>query len=158
VLAEIIRDDGTPCQPGETGELVVTPLYNYASPLVRYRSGDFVERGQPCPCGRTLPTIGRVVGRREHMFQFPDGRRALPALDRVRVCEMLGHEKWVFAQTAPSLAELQVAQDGYESQESELLAHLSSATGSSLSVSLKRVGSLPLTSGGKRHFCINAMV
>ncbi len=158
VFAEIIRADGAPCEVGEVGELVVTPLYNYASPLIRYRSGDFVEKGPACPCGRTLPTIARVVGRREHMFRFPDGRRSLPAIDRVRVCEILGHEAWVFAQTAMSAAELHVAEGGYEGRERDLLSLLSSATGPSFSVNLKRVGSLPLTSGGKRHFCVNTTV
>jgi phenylacetate-CoA ligase len=157
VLAEIIKNDGTACQTGEVGELVVTPLYNYATPLIRYRSGDFVEKGPACPCGRTLPTIARVVGRREHMFSFPDGRAGLPAIDRVRITEIVGHEGWVFTQTSPSKAELRVTDNRYERCEKELHSLLRAATDSSLSVSLKTVPSLPLTSGGKRHFCINAM-
>ena len=104
VIVEIISDTGDPCQVGEVGELVVTPLYNYATPLIRYRSGDFVEKGPACPCGRSLPTIARVVGRREHMFSFPDGRRSLPNIDRVRISEILGHELWMFVQTGPTEA------------------------------------------------------
>jgi phenylacetate-CoA ligase len=157
VLAEIIKNDGTACQTGEVGELVVTPLYNYATPLIRYRSGDFVERGPACSCGRTLPTIAKVVGRREHMFSFPDGRVGLPPIDRVRITEIVGHEGWVFTQTSPSKAELRVTDDRYERRERELHSLLREAIDSSLSVSLKTVPSLPLTSGGKRHFCVNAM-
>ncbi len=48
-LPEILRSDGKPAAPGETGELVVTPLYSYATPIIRYRTGDFVEVGPPCP-------------------------------------------------------------------------------------------------------------
>jgi phenylacetate-CoA ligase len=158
VLAEIINADGSPCQCGEIGELVVTPFYNYATPLIRYRSGDFVEQGPDCPCGRTLPTIARVVGRREHMFSFPDGRNKLPEIDRVRISEIVGHQAWVFAQTAPTVAELRVAQNGHRSQESELLSLLKSSTSGLFSVSLKEVEGLPLTSGGKRHFSVNAIV
>jgi phenylacetate-CoA ligase len=61
---EILREDGTPCEPGETGEIVVTLLSNYAMPLIRYRIGD---RGawatQACTCGRNLPLLERVEGR-----------------------------------------------------------------------------------------------
>jgi phenylacetate-CoA ligase len=155
VLAEIIKDTGEPCQAGEVGELVVTPLYNYATPLIRYRSGDFVEKGPPCRCGRSLPTIARVVGRREHMFTFPDGRRSLPNIDRVRISQLLGHEYWIFVQVGPTASELRVAEDGYDASAKELTAMLSAATDGKFSVAIRRVPSLPLTSGGKRHFSYN---
>jgi phenylacetate-CoA ligase len=158
VLVEIINEAGEPCQVGEVGELIVTPLYNYATPLIRYRSGDFVERGPACPCGRSLPTIARIVGRREHMFSFPDGRRALPEIDRVRISQILEHEFWTFVQSGPTAAELQVARDDYGGHESELTALLTTATDRMFSIRLRRVESLPLTSGGKRHFCHNQTV
>ena len=56
VLAEIIRKDGSACEEGEVGELVVTPLYSYATPLLRYRSGDYRRKGtQSVPAARSLP-------------------------------------------------------------------------------------------------------
>jgi phenylacetate-CoA ligase len=158
VVVEIIKDNGEPCQVGEVGELVVTPLYNYATPLIRYRSGDFAETGPPCPCGRSLPTIARVVGRREHMFLFPDGRRELPDIDRARISQILGHDLWLFVQSGPAAAELLIAADGYESHASELKAFLTVATDKMFSIGLRRVDALPLTSGGKRHFCVNQTV
>ena len=158
VIVEIISDTGDPCQVGEVGELVVTPLYNYATPLIRYRSGDFVEKGPACPCGRSLPTIARVVGRREHMFSFPDGRRSLPNIDRVRISEILGHEFWMFVQTGPTASELLVAEDGYEGHAKELIALLTAAADEMFSITIRRVASLPLTNRGKRHFCLNQTV
>jgi phenylacetate-CoA ligase len=158
VIVEIIKDTGEPCKVGEVGELVVTPLYNYATPLIRYRSGDFVEKGPPCTCGRSLPTIARVVGRREHMFSFPDGRHALPNIDRVHISEILGHELWIFVQYEPTGAELLIAADGYEGHKNELIDLLTAATDKMFSIKLRRAESLPLTSAGKRHFCLNQTV
>lgn len=155
VLAEIIGDDGRPCETGGIGEVVITPLYNYATPLIRYRTGDYVERGPACACGRTLPTIARIVGRREHMFRFPDGRRALPSIDRVKVTELLGHEAWVLAQTGGAEAELRIAGDGCQGREAELMALAEAATDCAFSLAIRKVDSQPLTSGGKRHFTIN---
>ena len=49
-LVEILDAGGTPCQPGEIGRVVVTPLHNFATPLLRYDIGDYAEVGAPCPC------------------------------------------------------------------------------------------------------------
>ncbi|OHV30308.1 CoF synthetase [Parafrankia soli] len=45
------------------GQLVVTPLFREAMPLLRYNLADEVEvSARPCPCGWPLPTV-RVLGR-----------------------------------------------------------------------------------------------
>jgi phenylacetate-CoA ligase len=158
VLAEIINSEGRPCQPGEVGELIVTPLYNYAIPLIRYRSGDFVMAGQPCSCGRTLPTIARIVGRREHMFVFPDRRRMLPPVDRVRISQLLGHDRWQVAQTKPDAVVLRfVGRDLSPKLGAEVSAVIREGIGDDFQLRLQQEGDLPLTSGGKRHHVINAM-
>jgi phenylacetate-CoA ligase len=51
VLVEVLDDSNQPCQPGEIGRVVLTPLHNYATPLIRYDIGDRAEVGSPCPCG-----------------------------------------------------------------------------------------------------------
>ena len=53
------------------GELVVTPLYREAMPLIRYNLEDNVEVSyDECPCGWHLPTV-RVLGRAA--FGYPVG-------------------------------------------------------------------------------------
>jgi phenylacetate-CoA ligase len=75
---EILDDDGRPCRPGAIGRVVVTDLHNFATPLVRYDLGDLAEVGAPCPCGRGLPVLTRVVGRRRGMLVHADGRTTWP--------------------------------------------------------------------------------
>jgi len=74
-LVEILRADGRPCEPGETGEVVITHLTNHAMPLIRYRIGDLAVPGpvDPCRCGRTLPSIAEVSGRVMDAFVRADG-------------------------------------------------------------------------------------
>lgn len=57
VYLEVLRPDGTPCGPGEPGRVVVTPLHNFAMPLLRYELGDIAALDSPCACGRGLPVI-----------------------------------------------------------------------------------------------------
>ena len=77
---EVIRSDGTPCSAGEIGRVLVTPLHNFAMPLIRYDLGDYAEAGPPCSCGRTLPVLRRIMGRARNMIRTPDGRDIWPSV------------------------------------------------------------------------------
>jgi len=79
VIAEVLRDDGSPCAPGETGRLVLTDLANFGMPLIRYEIGDYAQAGAPCDCGRGLPVLQRVMGRYRNMAVDPDGRLFWPS-------------------------------------------------------------------------------
>jgi phenylacetate-coenzyme A ligase PaaK-like adenylate-forming protein len=78
VLVEVLDDDNRPCPVGAIGRVVVTDLHNVVTPLVRYELGDYAEVAPACPCGRGLPTLGRVVGRAEHRARRPDGNWTWP--------------------------------------------------------------------------------
>lgn len=56
---------GEPAAEGARGELVITNLGRAGWPVIRYRTGDLVERGgRNCPCGRTFLTVpGGIIGR-----------------------------------------------------------------------------------------------
>ncbi len=57
------------------GRLLVTLLTNYSMPLIRYRNDDLVDAGGGgCPCGRQLPLIAKVIGRRSDLVLSPSGR------------------------------------------------------------------------------------
>ena len=58
-----------PVQPGEVGELVITTLTKEAFPVIRYRTRDLTRlMPEPCPCGRTLTRMHRVMGRSDDML------------------------------------------------------------------------------------------
>ena len=89
LLVEILDEGGRACLPGQIGRVVVTDLYNYAMPLLRYRIGD---RGSlladPCGCGHPFPLLGVVAGRRADMLVLEGGHRISPyaltcAMERV---------------------------------------------------------------------------
>ena len=75
IYMEILDENGKPCEPGELGRVVVTPLDNFAMPLIRYDIGDYAEVGKHCPCGRGLPVLKRIVGRVQDLVVLPSGER-----------------------------------------------------------------------------------
>ena len=76
-IMEILREDGSPCAPGEVGEIVATGLLNDAMPLIRYRMGDYAAWAveQSCPCGNLQPIITHLEGRVDDYLITLDGRK-----------------------------------------------------------------------------------
>lgn len=69
-LLEVIDPETLePVAPGEVGELVITTLTKEAFPMIRYRTRDLTRFiPEPCPCGRTLTRMARVMGRSDDML------------------------------------------------------------------------------------------
>jgi phenylacetate-CoA ligase len=59
-----------------TGDLLVTDLTTFATPMLRYRIGDQVKfRPGPAPCGRALGTLVEIQGRSGDILELPNGQR-----------------------------------------------------------------------------------
>ena len=97
---EILGEDGQAAAPGQSGRIVVTALYNYAMPLIRYDMGDFAEAGVEIPtCGRGLPTLRRILGRARNRFRFRDGSVIWPELTDFRLREFVSYTDAQLLQT-----------------------------------------------------------
>lgn len=69
IYVEILHSDGTPCEPGERGEIVISGGFNPFLPLLRYRTGDQASlyfRGQQ-------PILVDLEGRPPVIFRAADG-------------------------------------------------------------------------------------
>ncbi|MGD0351920.1 MAG: phenylacetate--CoA ligase family protein [Dehalococcoidia bacterium] len=63
ILEMISYETGKQIEPGEVGEIVVTPI-DETYPLIRFGTGDLAGLiDEPCPCGRTSLRITRLLGR-----------------------------------------------------------------------------------------------
>ena len=70
-IAEIINPQTEqPVTPGETGELVITTLGRWGSPVLRYRTGDMVREDlSPSPDGYAMLRLaGGILGRSDDML------------------------------------------------------------------------------------------
>jgi phenylacetate-CoA ligase len=69
-IVEIVDEEGNVLPHGEVGEIVMTPLQKEAMPLLRFRTGDasFLIDG-PCGCGRMMPRLGPILGRKKQMIK-----------------------------------------------------------------------------------------
>ncbi len=90
VVMEIVDSSGRPRPHGESGEIVVTNLDNFATPFIRYRTGDVGRMlDSTCPCGRGLEIMDVVAGRKTDHLVAADGslRHALSVIYLLREME-----------------------------------------------------------------------
>lgn len=71
---EIVDENLKYAEPGEPGKLLLTNLYNYTQPLVRYQLDDeIILADKPCECGCPFPLIESIAGRQEEFLWFEKG-------------------------------------------------------------------------------------
>ncbi len=98
VLIEVLDEHGNPCAIGEPGRIVVTTLQNFSAPLIRYAIGDYGVLGERCACGRTLPTLDKILGRQRNMLRTPDGKEHWPSFPVKTWAEGLPVKQFQFVQ------------------------------------------------------------
>jgi len=85
ILEVIDPHSGLSVPPGEVGEMVVTNLGRWGSPVLRYRTGDLVRLDpRPCPCGRGFARLsGGILGRTDDMIHVRGNNLYPSALEGV---------------------------------------------------------------------------
>jgi phenylacetate-coenzyme A ligase PaaK-like adenylate-forming protein len=112
VLVEVLDDDNRPCRPGQTGRLVFTTLHNFLTPFLRYDILDDVTLASgPCPCGRGLPLLTHVSGRRHPLLYLPDGRRKIATGVTMEFRKVGGYHQLQFVQRAADHVILRLVPD-----------------------------------------------
>ena len=80
-VCEIVREDGSPCDEGETGHVLITDLHNYARPFIRYDTGDLASMSRErCTCGRGFPLLDVIQGRSIELLRTRNGRVVSPTV------------------------------------------------------------------------------
>jgi phenylacetate-CoA ligase len=153
LILEVLREDGTQCAAGEVGQVTVTDLHNFATPLIRYALGDLAEaETAPCPCGRGLPRIQRILGRERNLLHLPDGRRLWPLVGAFSYRDIAPIRQYQVIQQNLGLVILRLAADrplrGHE--ESQLATRLRDALGFDFAVDFEYFPDrIPSGPGGK---------
>ncbi len=150
--------DGKPAPDGAEGELFVTDLTNYGSPMIRYAIEDFGCRlPSACACGRTLSLMSPGVGRMLDRYVAPDGTRHSALALSATIAEYgppLGQIQ--YTQKSLSHFHLKVTNDPPVTPEIE--AHIRSVihqlVSPGLEITIEAVDRLPREPSGKIRYFI----
>lgn len=152
MIVEILDSANQPCREGQIGRVVVTELQNFASPLIRYDIGDYAEVGGTCSCGRSLPTLRRILGRERNLLVKPDGTRHWPLVGFHRFDEIAPILQFQVIQHSLQDIEIKIVTEKEisASQEHALAAIVQQALGYPSAIRVVQSRSrLPNSKGGK---------
>jgi phenylacetate-CoA ligase len=157
-VVEILRPDGTPCEPGEAGEVVATSLIRDYQILVRYRLGDVAAWDtEPCSCGSSMPVIKEVLGRIEDVVIGPDGRQMV-RFHGIFVDQPHIREGQIIQEKRDFIRVRVVPSEGFSNSDIHDVIHrVQTRLGHSVRVEVEPVTHIPRSSRGKFQAVINLL-
>lgn len=151
LVLEFLKD-GEQVNPGERGKVVITNLFSYAMPFIRYELGDIaIPLDECCSCGCTLPMLEIVEGKMLDFIVLPNGnvisphilKKELGLRPEIRMFKVVQKDHYnieVFLVKGPDFSE-----DVTKSLKFGLYRIL----GKEANISISYVDEIPMTPGGK---------
>jgi phenylacetate-CoA ligase len=159
----VIDEQGQALPPGEAGEVVVSPLDNRAMVLLNYHLGDraMIEPG-PCPCGRSLPLLSGLEGRRSEVVTLPCGRQlSTLALEGFFAAELARTQMAQLEQTGINTLRWKVVvadRDERDALRRAFLAQAAEQLGADVELTVEFVDEIARTPQGKFRRVLSAPV
>jgi phenylacetate-CoA ligase len=149
-VVEILHPDGSPCLPGEAGEVVTTGLMRTYQPLIRFRLGDMAMwDAESCPCGRQMPVIKEVIGRIEDVVIGPDGRQMV-RFHGIFVNQPHVREGQIIQESLDLIRVNVVGTDGFSPNDvNDITRRIQQRLGERVNVRVELVSDIPRTKAGK---------
>ncbi len=147
-LIEILKQDSDePVKIGEVGRIVVTDLYNFAVPLIRYDTGDLAIKA--AEKGGWTTVLKTIQGRRVDVIYDTSGNRLSPhsitnymwGYDEIKQFQLIQNDakKFIFKVNVP--------EGIYE--DTHLIEHLRSFLGDNAQITIEHVDGIPALASGK---------
>ena len=139
-------------------DIVVTDLHNYGMPLLRYMNGDLATPGgTPCGCGRGLPLLSSVEGRRLDALRTPDGRYVPGEYIVYAFLGVTGIRRYQVVQKRLDAFDIMLVRDcHFDESVIELMRNeLVKVIGDGVTLNFHYADDLPLTPSGKHRVTVS---
>jgi phenylacetate-CoA ligase len=157
-IVEILKmDSDEQAEPGQTGRIVVTDLFNYGMPLIRYDTGDIgVLSPDSKKAGNSY--LAKVEGRKQDMLYDTQGNFISSYRIQFIFEEYPGIIQYQLIQTGWKEYVVKLNTDGIFKNEAKLIKELNSSLGEDAVFMVEYVSEIPLLSSGKRKMIINTLL
>lgn len=140
-----------PTAPGEAGRIVITDLFNYAFPMIRYDTGDLGVLDDSNP--NEFPKLKEIYGRVRDCVYATDGRLISPAKVSVMMWGSESVKQWQFIQETKNDYVLKLNCDK-KIEEQVYIEKFKSLLGADAGITVQFVDEIPVTSSNKRRAVI----
>jgi phenylacetate-CoA ligase len=148
----IVDPEGRELPAGEAGEVVVSNLVNRATVVLNYRLGDLATQlPETCECGRSLPLLSDVQGRRTEWLESLSGDPVHPQTFRNILRSLDGVRRFQLVQEQPGEVRVIVviAQDAAREEIRSRIVDDVRRLDLAIRADVEFADSLPRTPGGK---------
>ena len=155
---EFIDDNGNILEAEGKGEIVGTSYYNYAMPLIRYKTRDYATLKPHdgfCKCGRIFRMVQQIEGRGDDFIKTPEGK----FLRMIHLALTRGKGIVVSQYVQDALDHMYInivpGPDFEKDSLKEVKQHLHMRLGNSIRIDFNIVSELEKTHSGKTPFIIS---
>lgn len=158
VVLETMEDSGPHNLPEDSSPLLVTSLWNYAMPFIRYRNEDCGRLlDGKCDCGRSFPLMDLRIARVSDQFLFPNGRVLHGTYFTALLFGSEGIEQFQFHQRSKDQIDLLVvpsdSSTGRHRQAIQsAISQIHNDSDNTVTVDVKEVESIPRSRAGKHRY------
>ncbi|MCP1373346.1 phenylacetate--CoA ligase family protein [Dyella lutea] len=148
--------------PGGQGpaEVLVTDLFNYGMPFLRYANGDAATPSdRTCACGRGLPLVERVDGRVLDAIRTPAGHVLPGEFFPHMLKDVPGVERFQLVQRRLDRLDLSIVRtDGFDDASlAYIRREVGKKLGDSVALDVNFVDDIPLTPSGKLRVTVSEL-
>ncbi len=143
-------DSDTPAATGEVGRIVITDLFNYAFPMIRYDTGDL---GVMEETTGKFPVLKEIYGRKRDCIYATDGRLISPAKISVSMWGAVGVKQWQFIQETKDEYILKLNADSSVDPQT-ITDKIKLILGTDAKITIEYVDEIPVISSNKRRAVI----
>lgn len=141
-------------------DVVVTDLHNYGMPLLRYANGDLATPGAAaCACGRGLPLLASVDGRKLDALRTADGRYVPGEFVVYAFLYAIGIKRYQVVQKQLDEFEIRIVRDHdfTEATIDHVRNELMKVVGSGVRLNFQFIEEIPLTPSGKLRVTVSEL-
>jgi phenylacetate-CoA ligase len=157
LVVEFLDENEHSVAPGQPGRVIITDLFSYAMPFVRYDIGDLgTPSAKVCRCGRGLSLMSELTGRMSDVLVTPEGAYvSVTALSTI-LPQVPGVQETQFLQRAVDWLQVKVVRRPEYGAESEgaFRRHIAQLFGSQMRVTFDYVDDIPKTATGKARLSV----
>ncbi|MBV1888582.1 MAG: CoF synthetase, partial [Urechidicola sp.] len=152
-IVEVLKiDSDSKAELGELGRVVITDLFNYAVPMVRYDTGDLgvLDKDEK----DEAPVLKKVEGRKMDMLYDTKGQVITSHIVH-QICLYKGIKQYQLIQDTKKSYRFKINATSEFNQEKELKETYLQYFGNDAQINVDYVDDIPLLSSGKRKKVIN---
>lgn len=153
---EILKmDSDEPAEQGELGRIVITDLFNYAFPILRYDNGDTAVAVRKEKNGRFKLYLSELYGRRSDLIYDCKGNAVTPYIITNNLWDIEGVKQYRFIQEDVKDYTIWLNGDPAKMDQEEILGRIRPYLGDEARIKVEIVDEIPVLASGKRKYIEN---